>query len=627
MLFRRAVQFWIVLSTLTSVAGWTLSALGMLNRVGYSVFAGVIVAAILLFGKRTLFRSFSPVPELRKWRHRIRRFLPASFAVLAVLVFIGSIVYPPSNYTVLAYHIPRVLHWLADGRWHWIYTPVQRMNYPGCNFEWMYAPLLLFTGSDRVLFLLNFIPFLLLPGLIFSVFTRLGVRSRVAWQWMWLLPTGYGFLLQAGSTANDAVSAFYALAAVDFACRAWVSRRPRDVGFSLLAAALLTGIKPTTVPLLLMWAILIVPRMADLRRAWLAGLLTLALTLVISFFPTALMNRLHAGDWLGASVEPDHVVIQRPLDGVIGNGLEILQGNLAPPIFPFAKVWDRHLQSFIPHDWEGEFQGGFFGTGELPTEDWTGVGMGISLLTLAFTVASFGRGRFGNPDGGHRQVIPKILLLYVLIAPWVSLLVYCVKAGMSTPARLILAYYPLMLPLLLTGGNSTQITRRAWWRVSVALVLFFALVVLVLSPDRPLWPARTVLSRLAAQHPGSHLLSRAQDVYEVYSRRHDALAGVRDLLPPEIRTVGFIGTADDCDISLWQPYGTRRVEHFFLSDPPEQIRTNVEYVVVGGYNLMCRNLTLDAWLQRTGAELVGTTNATLKVTEGLQPWYVVRFKP
>ena len=63
--------------------------------------------------------------------------------------------------------------------------------------------LLLFTRSDRGIFLLNFVPFLLLPGLLFSFWTRLGVRGRIGWHWMWLLPTGYSFLLQAGSAGSD----------------------------------------------------------------------------------------------------------------------------------------------------------------------------------------------------------------------------------------------------------------------------------------------------------------------------------------------------------------------------------------------------------------------------------------
>ena len=71
--------------------------------------------------------------------------------------------------------------------------------------------------------------------------TRLGVRPRVAWPWMWLLPTGYNFLLQAGSIGNDTVPTIYALAAVDFGLRAWESRRLSYLWLSILSAALLTG--------------------------------------------------------------------------------------------------------------------------------------------------------------------------------------------------------------------------------------------------------------------------------------------------------------------------------------------------------------------------------------------------
>jgi hypothetical protein len=116
----------------------------------------------------------------KKFLRRFRRPLPRCFAGLAFLVFLGAVLYPPTNYAALSYHMPRVLHWLAEGRWHWIHTPVNRMNYSGCAFEWLTAPLLLFSRSDRALFLLNFISFLLLPGLMFSVCTRLGIRERVA---------------------------------------------------------------------------------------------------------------------------------------------------------------------------------------------------------------------------------------------------------------------------------------------------------------------------------------------------------------------------------------------------------------------------------------------------------------
>jgi hypothetical protein len=185
----------------------------------------------------------------------------------------------------------------------------------------------------------------------------------------------------------------------------------------------------------------------------------------------------------------------------------------------------------------------------------------------------------------------------------------------------------LLLPLLLIGAGQSQIVRRRWWRLLAGGVLFLAFVVLTLSPDRPLWPAKTILSKARAQHPGQHLFTRALTVYTVYSERSDSLAGVRELLPPELKTVGFLGTEDDASISLWRPFGERRVKDFFLSDSPGQIRQQVQFAVVGEFNLKNHQTTIDDWLRQSGATLVATTNATMKISEGPQPWYVVRFGP
>jgi hypothetical protein len=626
MSFLPLVRLWLWISVFASVAGWILSALGQLNRPGYAAFFVAFAVLVLVCRKELGLVSGNKSSRWKKFLRRFRRPLPMCFAVLALLVFLGGVLYPPTHYAALTYHIPRVLHWLAEGRWHWIYTPVSRMNYSGCAFEWLSAPLLLFSGSDRVLFLLNFFPFLLLPGLMFSVCFRLGIRARLAWQWMWLLPTGYSFLLQAGSAGNDAFSAVYALAAIDFGCRAWESRRPRDLWFSLLAAALLIGTKPTSLPLLLPWLILIFALLPLLRHKALSTLLVLVMATVVSFFPIALMNKIHCGDWLGTSVEVSHLQMQKPLIGILGNGFQLLLANFVPPFFPQADWWNQHGLLILPHSWIVNFQDGFFQLGELPTEDWAGVGFGISLLASVLALVSFFSGGFCRVTVPAGLSVPPKLCRWALVTPWIALLAYCAKAGMATPARLIAPYYPLLLLLLLAGAGQSQIVRRGWWRAMVGGALLLALMVLILSPDRPLWPAKTILSEALARHPDQRLLARALKVYTVYSERSDPLAGVRALLPTDIKVVGFIGTADDCDISLWRPFGERRVEHFFLTDPPEQIRQHVRYVVVGGFNLKEHNTTLDAWLQSSSAELVATTNATLKVGEGLQPWYIVRFK-
>ena len=48
--------------------------------------------------------------------------------------------------------------------------------------------------------------------------TRLGVRPRAAWCWMWLFPSGYGYVLQAGSVVNDMFGALLVLAGSSMPC-------------------------------------------------------------------------------------------------------------------------------------------------------------------------------------------------------------------------------------------------------------------------------------------------------------------------------------------------------------------------------------------------------------------------
>src|SRR5205814_6991999 len=200
MSFLPLVKLWLWISVVATAAGWILSAIGELNRRGYLVIL-ILTLTFLLFSRKKWLGQFY-TPGLRRKKPRFRRPLPLAFLILTLLIFLGAVLYPSTNHTALTYRIPRVLQWLAHGHLFWIHTSNYRMNDRACGIEWLSAPLLLFTQSDRSLFLLNFIPFLLLPGLVFSLFTRLGARPRVAWQWMWLLPTGYTFLLQAGSAGN-----------------------------------------------------------------------------------------------------------------------------------------------------------------------------------------------------------------------------------------------------------------------------------------------------------------------------------------------------------------------------------------------------------------------------------------
>ncbi len=446
------VRLWIWISAFASLAGWTLSAAGQLNRAGYAACVGVaaIIIFLLRWKKHSTFniqhRTTNETSEsitgcwmfdvgcsmfLKKSFRRLRRPLPLAFAALAVLIFAGGAIHAPGNYTGLTYRAGRVLQWLSHGHWFWIHTTDFRMNDRACGIEWLSAPLLLFTHSTRGLFLINFVPFLLMPGLVFSVFTQLGVRARVAWHWMWLLPTGYNFILQAGGIANDTFPTVYALAAVDFGLRACKSESPADIWHSILAAALLTGAKASNLPLLLPWAFLIVKsgvwRVARSKNP--PSLVTrhaalLLVAAVVSFLPTAILNVHHLGDWSGLSIEDTGMAMKNSLVGVWGNALLLLLANFTPPLFPFAGWWNNHALALLPHfisaPMTANFEDGFLWLGELPTEDWAGIGFGLSALLAISLVAGF----FVRKAPSQPSTLNPQLSTILLFAPWIALLAF-----------------------------------------------------------------------------------------------------------------------------------------------------------------------------------------------------------
>jgi hypothetical protein len=628
------IRIWIWISVLATAAGWILSAVGQLNRTGYLVFFG-LATSLYIFGRKRFGWSAGPTSlNLKKLRRRFNRPWPLCFAIVSLLVFLGAILYPPSNHTALSYRTPRVLHWLAEGHWHWIHTPDYRMNNRACGIEWLSAPLLLFTRTDRLIVLLNFIPFLLLPGLIFSVCRRLGVRGRVAWNWMWILPSGYNFLLQAGSAGNDTFPTIYALAAIDFGCRAWKSRRLSDLWMSGLSAALLVGAKASNLPLLLPWALLVLPLLPLVKQRPVSTAAIGLVAALVSFLPTAILNLIYCHDWSGLNLELAGMDMKNPIVGIWGNAFLFLLGNFAPPFFPLAGWWNQNALSILPHaivtPMVANFEQGFHILGEMPTEDWVGIGFGISVLVAASLVGSFvnrSKSRQVTTENvpANARPIPPLVRRCALVAPWIALLAYCTKSGMVTGARLISPYYPLLLALVLVGPGSARVVRSRWWRILIWVNFLLAVAVLALTPGRPLWPAQTILSRLQATHPASRGITRALDVYGVYSIRFDPLAKIRDFLPHSEKTIGFMGTEDDIDMSLWRPFGTRRVEHILLTDSVDDIQCrNIQYVVVGGFNLTQKGTTLAAWLDRTHGKVIATMTAKIKVAEGPQEWYVIR---
>jgi hypothetical protein len=543
------------------------------------------------------------------------------------MAFLGGVLYAPSNYDGLTYRLPRVLHWLAAGQWQWIHTNFPRLNNRACGIEWLSAPWIALFRTDRLLFLINFISFLFLPGLTFSVLSRLGVRRRVAWHWMWIAPTGYCFLLQAASISNDSFAAPFALAAVDFALRSKTSKNPRDFFLSILAAALLTSAKTGNIPLLLPWAIAILPSLKMILQRPLATMAVCVLALFASFLPTAVLNYRYCHDWSGLSLENIQAHPGLPLR-TVSNLTLITVLNLTPPIFPEAGRWNHAVQKAIPTDLSLrlhqvliEPQAAELQVPEMQMEENAGLGFGVTLLLLVSVAAALvQRGKLFSPPFPSDEALWRT---GIIVTPWISTFALLTQSEVYPIGRILAPFYILLLPLLLVSSGHATLVKKIWWQFAAFIVFAMAALLLIISPARPLFPAKTVFTRIEARHPDSKLLARITEVYTVYRDRNQAFAPALAALPPGVKTLGFV-TYDDPETSLWHPFGSRRIVHICPNDSATYLKgEGVQYILAKPSLFGTQFPEFNDWLATVNGRLAQKISLNLRAENGASNWYLV----
>lgn len=551
----------LIVSSWASLTGWCLGLTGHLDRKCYAWALSLLSAFLICtyFRKSLCFLSLTSLSRspLLLWRRSASRlqgflfWLPLLYVLVALLALLGAILYDPSNYDALSYRIPRLLHWFDTGSWHWITTPNSRQNFSAPGFEWLAAPLFVFFKSDRLFFLINWIFFLLLPGLLFRTFRLAGISPKTCWWWMWLLPLGYGYVLQSGSIGNDAFATVYALASVSFVLSADRKESFSDFGWAILAVALITGTKGSNLPLALPWFVAMLLR----YRLWISNIPKLlpwtVIALMISFVPTAVLNHKYTGSWTGDSTNQTKVALTNPPAGLLGNSLMLGYYSLQPPLLFYPSKTNNLISSLVPAELKGWLLERFprfeLKMGEIPMEESAGIGIGLTTC-LALWIFK-----------GSRSPMPFCIIrdqpwFFLGIAGLGSLLFYMAKMGSESTARLLLPYYPflLLLPLGFYRFPKQPIPKIRW------VFLFFAswvIVPLILSPARPLFPVQKLLTLMG----DSPRFARACQVYQTYIQRGTCWDPILTILPPDIKTLGFFSHGDDLEAPLWKPLGRRKI--------------------------------------------------------------------
>ncbi len=628
----RLAGCWLLWSAWCSLCGWGLSAANQLSGRGHLVLLPVLLAAVWFWLKATA-SSRNDLSSFAKWRRRLCRPLPLIYLAIAGLSLLAALVnFPPWSIDAVGYRLPRLLYWWSEHHWYWIGTLDPRLDFSSTGFEWQMLPVIELTHSLRFLFLLNWIPFLLVPWLVFLAFRALGVNGRSARRWMWLLPSGYCFALQCSGLQNDGYSVNYLLAAIAFAGFAFQSRRAGGLWFVILAAALLTGAKISNLPLLLPLGVLLLPLLG--RVPWLnLRLIAVGFIAVLcSFAPLTFLSWQNTGDWAGDPTNRWNVKTHGAVGGMAANLVLLAKDATQPPLLPGSQHVNAALErlnqsTFV--NWLRQSHGEFSSIhyGEMVYEGSAGPGFGLAAY-VAYLIAGL---CFVKANATARvsaiATLPRAWRLVPWLA-WIAYAVYLAKLGSDHSPRIAAAFYPLLLIALLRWPRVAALERKKISALLAGCAAVTVIPVIILTPARPLIPVQTL-----ARTTHNPALEKIAEEYRFWDCLRDDLAPLREKLPSGVTRLGFAGGFHDTAFGLWQPMGSRTIVELGLPPgSPAPLPPDLEYAVVTTRGVSERyGLSLAQWLAAARGQVIFEYPRNVMLDAHSAPqyesWYLVKLNP
>ena len=609
------LAIWILWSAWCTLCGWGLSAVGHLDRAGYAVALPLFLAGVYLTRRYWTVLSTRRLFLFR--RSTYRRLAPKLWLLLALVSFVEGLLYHGDNYDYLTYRIPRLLHWWWMHHWYWVGSTNLRIDLSVTGFEWLMAPLFVVFESDRPFFLINIVSYLMLPGLIFSVLRSLRVNARVAWWTMWVVPSALCYALQAGGLGNDMFAGVYLLAAFHYTAKI----RPDSasaLGLAILSMGLLSNAKASNIPLALPWLVLLFffwrrfPRGA---RNWGALAVALLVGLAVSAEVNFALNYHFTGDYTGDPTNSERVQVKVPLLGILGTSIMVAASNLVPPFLPHEIVW-HVLPQGLQHQMAQDFSRYSPRSPALPLEESSSFGLGATFFLLMAAL-------YGWSAKSKRAVTSAVKCLAAATgAVW---LIFMCKLSSDSPSRLLAPYYLLtvvaVLAVLPFDGRQTH---RPVWRGLAYLNLTMALVVVALTPGRPLFPPRLVTATLHILHVPGAVAESWEKNRVLRASHYDALRQMREIIPPSEKRIGLIEGNDIPGTSLWLPFGSREVMEIRPDLSASAVtERGIHYVVVNDEFLTKNHLSQAALLDKWSARVIFSEETPLKTNQSLH-WDLVR---
>lgn len=133
-----------------------------------------------------------------------------------ILLFIQGIIYPPTNWDSMTYHLPRIVHWINHGSLDYYPTHIVRQLYQPPFAEYAILQTIALNQSDLFAFLIQFVFYILVVATIIEITCYFSNKENVRWIAGILALFLPEAILQATSTQNDIVVSYFIASSILF---------------------------------------------------------------------------------------------------------------------------------------------------------------------------------------------------------------------------------------------------------------------------------------------------------------------------------------------------------------------------------------------------------------------------
>jgi 4-amino-4-deoxy-L-arabinose transferase-like glycosyltransferase len=181
-----------------------------------TIYHFIIRHKLYVFYKKLLHKAKQLVKRLSLFE----RLLLIAITAILLLVFIQGIVYPPTNWDSMTYHLARIPSWISHQSVQHFPTAITRQIYQPPFAEYAIMQFNILSRNDAFSAALQFFFMLLALVVITGIVKNFGLNRKYQVAAIVLAITIPEVILQASSTQNDIVVSFFILASFYFAQKA-----------------------------------------------------------------------------------------------------------------------------------------------------------------------------------------------------------------------------------------------------------------------------------------------------------------------------------------------------------------------------------------------------------------------